>query len=188
MCRRPLRFKDCGLELLCDLAMVDALLRFTSTAAVTLHAKDEPVFVSDVTVPDLELTLTWIADHGGAELADRLRGYLADGRLSIDAHSFYTSPLPFWQLPKDLAAIYQAHAMVFLKGDANYRRLLGDLHWPFDTPFATVAGYFPAPVCALRTLKSGVCCGVPRALEDQARLDSESWCVSGKFGVIQFKR
>ena len=161
-------------------------MRLTSTAAVTLHAKDEPVFVSDVTVPDLEQTLVWITEHGGADLADRLRGYLADGRLSIEAHSFYTSPLAYWQLPPDLVAVYQAHAIVILKGDANYRRLLGDLHWPFDVPFDQVAGYFPAPVCALRTLKSGVCCGVPRALQDHARDESASWCVSGKFGVVQF--
>jgi hypothetical protein len=47
-------------------------------------------------------------------------------------------------------------AMVFVKGDANYRRLLGDRTWPLDTPFSDVVSYFPVPVCALRTLKAEV--------------------------------
>lgn len=45
-------------------------------------------------------------------------------------------------------------SMVFVKGDANYRRLIGDRLWPTDTPFSDVAGYFPARLCALRTLKA----------------------------------
>lgn len=45
-------------------------------------------------------------------------------------------------------------SMVFVKGDANYRRLIGDRLWPTDTPFPDVAGYFPARLCALRTLKA----------------------------------
>jgi Damage-control phosphatase ARMT1-like domain len=49
-------------------------------------------------------------------------------------------------------------AMVFVKGDANYRRLLGDRTWPLDTPFGDVVSYFPVPVCALRTLKAEVSC------------------------------
>lgn len=44
--------------------------------------------------------------------------------------------------------------MVFLKGDANYRRLIGDRRWPTNTPFSDVAGYFPTKLCALRTLKA----------------------------------
>lgn len=45
-------------------------------------------------------------------------------------------------------------ALVFVKGDANYRRLIGDRLWPTDTPFSDVAGYFPTRLCALRTLKA----------------------------------
>lgn len=44
--------------------------------------------------------------------------------------------------------------MVFVKGDANYRRLIGDRLWETDTLFSDVAGYFPTRLCALRTLKA----------------------------------
>ena len=40
----------------------------------------------------------------------------------------------------------------------------------------------------LRTLKSGVCCGVSAAEQERARATDPSWCTSGKFGVIQFKQ
>ena len=85
------------------------------------------------------------------------------------------------------SAIVDDHAITIMKGDANYRRLLGDLHWPFDHPFVDVAAPFPGDVCALRTLKSGVCCGVSVAEQERARATDASWCTSGKFGVIQFK-
>ena len=47
-----------------------------------------------------------------------------------------------------------------MKGDLNYRRLVGDRLWPPTTPFADVTAYFPGPVAALRTLKSDVIVGL----------------------------
>ena len=40
-------------EVLCDLVLVDAILRRNAGATVTLHVKDAPVFVSDVTEKDV---------------------------------------------------------------------------------------------------------------------------------------
>ena len=40
-------------EVLCDLVLVDAILRRNTSATVTLHVKDAPVFVSDVTEKDV---------------------------------------------------------------------------------------------------------------------------------------
>lgn len=48
----------------------------------------------------------------------------------VKADPFYTSAQSMWEMPPHLAAIYAEAAVVILKGDANYRRLLGDLHWP----------------------------------------------------------
>ena len=107
---------------------------------MTLHAKDRPVFVSDVTEPDLATTLQWIEAQGGGAMVGRLTAALNDGRLRLTAPPFYTGPAPFWEMLASLMLAHAAAALVITKGDANYRRLLGDLHWAHDTPFSRVRG------------------------------------------------
>ena len=69
-----------------DLLLVDGLLRCDAPPSkLTLHLKDRPVFVSDVTEPDLEPTFAWMAARGGAPMVERLRAALADGRLGVEA-------------------------------------------------------------------------------------------------------
>jgi len=77
-------------------------------------------------------------------------------------------------------------ALALTKGDANYRRLLGDRAWPLDVPFAEVVSYFPAPLCALRTLKSEIGCGVAVEASVRAAAEDPRWMLSGRYGVIQF--
>ena len=91
----------------------------------------------------------------------------------------------FWDIPADIRTpLAQAH-LVVIKGDANYRRLLGDGHWPPDVPFAQAIPYFPAPFVALRTMKSDVVTGLPSGqAETLDRVDPE-WRVNGRRGVIQ---
>ena len=124
---------NCGLEAVSDLLLVDGLLRIVRPSKVTLHVKDRPVFVSDVTIPDVQPTIDWLAGHGGAQVAARLSAALADGSLQVSAPDFYTSALPFWSMPAALAEEFGAAALVLTKGDANYRRLLDDRHWAHDT-------------------------------------------------------
>ena len=77
---------------------------------------------------------------------------------------------------------------MIIKGDANYRRTVGDCLWPAQTPFTHVLSYIDAPVLCLRTLKSDPVIGLPSAATAAAldRVDPE-WRVNGKRGLIQFK-
>lgn len=186
---------NCGLELLSDLVLADGLLRTGTAARVVLWTKSFPVFVSDVTRQgDVDSHIEWIAARQGAAadaasaLAARLRVALSTGSLEMRHAPFFNSPLPYWSLPAggELRAQLSACKLVIVKGDANYRRLLGDRHWPHDAPFASVTSYFPAPLLALRTCKSGVVCGLPREAEARASsADPSNWLVSGKYGLIQ---
>eukprot|EP00555_Chaetoceros_dichaeta_P001759 CAMPEP_0198276164 /NCGR_PEP_ID=MMETSP1447-20131203/65166_1 /TAXON_ID=420782 /ORGANISM="Chaetoceros dichaeta, Strain CCMP1751" /LENGTH=110 /DNA_ID=CAMNT_0043971091 /DNA_START=469 /DNA_END=801 /DNA_ORIENTATION=+ len=77
--------------------------------------------------------------------------------------------------------------LAFVKGDANYRCLLGDLAWDMIDEFEDVEGaYFPCPVCALRTLKAEVGCEIEKGLVERANGLDEACSVNGRFGVVQF--
>ena len=72
-----------------------------------------------------------------------------------------------------------------VKGDANYRRLLGDAHWPPTTSFAQATGYFPAPLVALRTLKAEIIVGLRSGEAERLQTEDPAWLVNGKRGVVQ---
>jgi hypothetical protein len=179
---------NAGSELLGDLALADVLLRGPDLERFVLHLKAHPTFVSDATVADADdaiQTLEHDRRPACRALGERLTAALASGRLVLEADPFWNSPLFFWDLPPPLVSQLGAADVVILKGDANYRRLVGDCRWPSDASFADLTAYFPAPVFALRTLKSEVVVGVPAP--DGRRLDAErsDWRVSGRFAVAQ---
>ena len=78
-----------------------------------------------------------------------------------------------------------ASDFVIVKGDANYRRLLGDAHWPPTSDFRCVTAYFPAPFVTLRTLKSELIVGLlPGEAERLTEQDSER-LTNGQRAVVQ---
>lgn len=181
---------NAGLELVNDLALVDYLLACGKAAAVHLHVKRHPTFVSDVTLEDIKQTLTLLSaqeEEAARALGQRLAAGIADGRIHLPAPLFWTSPYPTWQMPGKLRADLAHAQLVISKGDANYRRALGDASWPFTTPFADVVSYFPAPVLFLRVCKSPVLAGLtPAQLAQMNKLEG-NWVTSGRWGVIQFR-
>jgi hypothetical protein len=116
-------------------------------------------------------------------MAARLNQQRSNGALRMGPHPFWTSPLPAWEMPADLAAEIAPARLLISKGDANYRRLLGDLHWPVSQPFASVVNYFQPAVLALRTLKSEIAVGIPA---ERVPAGDPRWMVSGRYGLIQF--
>lgn len=201
---------NCGLELLCDLALADVLLSgatgagtaAASVTKVTLLAKAQPVFVSDAMPKDVAAHVkalsSMAAAAGGrgqekearaaADLHSRLGAHLSSGSLVVQQHDFFHGPSPLWDMPADLHAIMAAATLVISKGDANYRRILGDRHWPHATPFAEAAAYFPAPLLALRTCKSGIAVGIDEAIEAATKAREADFLLTSRYGVIQLKR
>jgi uncharacterized protein (DUF4415 family) len=72
-----------------------------------------------------------------------------------------------------------------LKGDLNYRRLVGDQLWSPTTPFAERTAYWPGPVAALRTLKSDVITGLDRDVLTALEESGEAWRTSGTHALVQ---
>jgi hypothetical protein len=181
---------NAGFELVCDLCLADFLLHASEAAAVHLHLKGHPTYVSDATLPDVQRAVAFLRrDPSPAvrSLGERLGRALARGRLRLKPDFFWCSPLPAWEMPRPLYADLGSASLAISKGDANYRRLAGDRHWPFTTPFERVVSYFPAPLLALRTFKSQLAVGLlPGQAEETARKDP-GWMTAGRWGIIQFR-
>lgn len=179
---------NAGFELMGDLCLADYLLSTGHISTVVLHTKLHPTFVSDATSADVQHTIAFLAsdaDAGLRAMGMRLQTALEDSRLHLQTHPFWTSPLPLWHIPDDLVQALAAATLVISKGDANYRRALGDAHWPYDTPFAEIVSYFPVPIVFLRTCKAEVMAGLaPGQAEELAQRDPH-WLVNGEWGVMQ---
>ncbi|MFF9218306.1 damage-control phosphatase ARMT1 family protein [Streptomyces viridosporus] len=181
---------NAGRELVPDLLLVAHLLAHGRIGRAVLHVKPHPYYVSDATPADVVDALRRLTAAGGAA-AGYGRGLwtaLSEGRLTLRAHPFSCSPLPYDRMPDDLRADFAPAAVTLVKGDLNYRRLVGDRHWPPTTPFADVTAHFPGPVAALRTLKSDVITGL--APETEAALvaaEGQRWRTGGTHALIQVR-
>jgi len=178
---------NAGTELLTDLLVADFLLTCGLAAQVVLHLKDHPFFVSDAMISDVSAAVAALGAGGDrtSELAGRIRGHLDGKRLRLMTHWFYTTSLFYFRLPRDLARELAAADLVLFKGDANYRRLLGDAYWPPTTPFARATAYFPAPLGALRTLKAELIVGLGEGVVQRLQAEDPAWLVNGRRGVVQ---
>ena len=180
---------NAGSELAMDLVLADRLLRHL-TDRVVLYLKAHPTFVSDATPEDVWIMLGEMKRRGGAsaQLAERLAVDWESARLLFLPHQFWNSSTLLRDMPSALYDRLSASRLVIIKGDANYRRAVGDCLWPVDSPFRDVMSYLDAPVLCLRTLKSDPIVGLPSAAiaEDLDRSDP-TWRVNGKRGLIQFK-
>jgi uncharacterized protein with ATP-grasp and redox domains len=178
---------NAGTELLMDLLLADDLLGQGLAAEVHFHLKPQPFFVSDAMPLDVESGLQALDRAGKAarRLVHRLRDHLSRGCLHLFTHWHYATSLFYFQLPEDLRDVLAGMDLVIVKGDANYRRLLGDAHWPATTPFAEVTRYFPAPLVALRTLKAEIIVGLRPGEAERLHAEDPSWLVNGRRGVVQ---
>ncbi|WP_064458082.1 damage-control phosphatase ARMT1 family protein [Streptomyces hygroscopicus] len=181
---------NAGRELLPDLVLIDHVLRHGRAERAVLQVKPYPYYVSDATTEDVVDCLRRLtgAEGAAAGAGRRLWAAMADGRLAVWTHDFFRAPLPYQDMPGDLRREFAGATLTVMKGDLNYRRLVGDRLWPPTTSFADRTAYFPGPVAALRTLKSDVIVGLDEPTV--AALDAQGgrWRTSGTHALIQVRR
>jgi hypothetical protein len=181
---------NAGRELVPDLLLIAHLLAHGRIGRAVLHIKPYPYYVSDATTADVVDALRRLTGAGGAaaEHGRHLWSALADGRLALRAHPFSSAPLPYQEMPGDLRAEFASATLTIVKGDLNYRRLVGDRLWSPTTPFTDVTAYFPGPVAALRTLKSDVITGLDSRMEAElVSAEEQRWRTSGTHALIQVR-
>jgi hypothetical protein len=150
----------------------------------------QPVFVSDAVVRDVWRLLERMGDRGGdlRRMADRLQAHYDAERLRLAPDPFWSGPRFLWDAPDPLRAAFARASIAVVKGDANYRRVVGDAAWPPATPFAEASAYRPCPLVCLRTMKSDSVVGLPAGLAERLDASEPRWRIDGKRGVIQAAR
>ncbi|MFF8962267.1 damage-control phosphatase ARMT1 family protein [Streptomyces globisporus] len=180
---------NAGRELIPDLILIDHLLLHRHAERIVLHVKPHPYYVSDAMTADVVDCLRRLVEAPGeaGRIGSRLWDAMATGRLEVRAHPFFCAPLPYEEMPADLRAEFAAATVTILKGDLNYRRLVGDRTWHATTPFADRTAYFPGAVAALRTLKSDVVVGLEQKTLDALERSGAAWRTSGTHALIQVR-
>ncbi|AFY54738.1 Protein of unknown function DUF89 [Rivularia sp. PCC 7116] len=179
---------NAGFELVCDLCLLDFILNRGLVDTVKLHLKPHPTFVSDAMIKDVHHTIDYLRNSSSLEVknfASRLQNYVASGQLILSEDYFWTSPLAFWEIPESKRNELSNSSLLIVKGDANYRRLLGDRHWDYSSNFMDIVCYLPVPTLALRTLKSEVAAGIPPLTIDKVAKSDPDWLTNGSWGLIQ---
>jgi hypothetical protein len=185
---------NAGFELITDLALAQHLVESGVASCVTFQLKSHPTFVSDALEKDLIEHVEHYANLDPNEFpnarkaGETWKSFLAEGKWKCHENNFWVQPFAMWDMTEPLRTDMKGRCdLAFVKGDANYRRLLGDCMWDFTAPFSDVVGaYFPCPVCALRTLKAEIGCGMDADQVGRAKKLDDSWMINGRFGVVQF--
>jgi hypothetical protein len=175
-----------GSELLVDFVLAETLLTLAE-ARITLHVKMHPTFVSDAIAADVWFLLAAMRKRGGTAgaIASRIRAAFDQGRLRVVPDFFWNGPKFLWERPARLGQVLDRATFVLLKGDANYRRLIGDAMWAPDASFPEVTSYFPPPILCLRTLKSDAILGLSPGMAEKLDAVDREWRINGRRGVIQ---
>lgn len=136
---------NAGFELVTDLLLADFMVTSEIASKVVFQFKSHPTFVSDARASDLRAHVETLAaldpkgPHAGcAALGYRWATHLKSGAWVLEEHAFWVQPSPTWELPSELRESLATSFLAITKGDANYRRLLGDCQWPLDAPFQDV--------------------------------------------------
>lgn len=185
---------NAGFELITDLALAQHLIESGIASCVTFQLKSHPTFVSDALEKDLLEHVNHYASldaskYPNAKLAgEKWKQFLQEGKWKCHEDNFWVQAYAMWDMTEPLRSDLKERCdLAFVKGDANYRRLLGDRMWDYTAPFSDVVGaYFPCPVCALRTFKAEIGCGMDSSQIAKAKALDKDWLVNGRFGVVHF--
>lgn len=183
-----------GYEIFTDFVLTDFILRYDFAQKVRFHCKAIPWFISDVVYRDFHWTIKQLANSDNdvvRSFGQRLQDYIDSNRMELQANEyFWISPYEFQAMssaaPDLYADLATSHLLIF-KGDLNYRKLLGDFNWAYESRFTDVLGVFrPTNLCTLRTVKADLICELTQGKVDElAQIDS-LWMETGQYGVIHF--
>ncbi len=195
---------NCGLELLSDIELAVYMLKKKRADSVVFHVRVLPQYVSDVTknekVDDFEQLLRKLKakkkmkDENGNPLFDDhdllfyVRKYQHNNMLRIETNLFWNLPTYYYKYRKQFSKIIGKSDLVIVKGDLNYRKLVGDKNYHSCCWFRRRVRKLGYPVLALRAIKSSlVDVGIlPENLKRHNEIMHNINGLNGDYGMIRF--
>ncbi|OWY95744.1 hypothetical protein PHMEG_00034174 [Phytophthora megakarya] len=184
----------CNKEVKNTVSEKDASLVFSDELLLVDHS-DRVISLLEQKAHELEgsqyLSVEYINDNSGTELlldlalADHLlsRGWCGKGTFNDILWNCYSY---YWEFPTKLhTRLARESTLVIIKGDLNYRHLLGDRLWAPTTPVEEAVPYFPTAFVALRTLKSDPVVGLSAETVNQLEKEDPNWRCNGMRSMIQ---
>lgn len=179
---------NCGEEFISDLLFACYLIKYCGYTEVECCVKELPIFVSDTTINDVE----YVLNH------DKIKPFLKGGKYDnktkclkyLNGMIYFTS-LEEWHKPKyfkDSESFKQWNnddniGLIILKGDLNYRRLVGDKNYDYFDKIEDKMDYAKKPILILRSLKSNVVLGIDKIDLNRVK---PNWKISGEYGIVHF--
>lgn len=189
---------NCGLELLSDIELAVFLLTHGLSDSVVFHVRVLPQYVSDVTknkyVDDFEqllCKLQTMVSRGMKDyhLLENVRNFLEDGRIRVETNLFWNLPTYYHKHKKLFAGIIGGSDLVIVKGDLNYRKLVGDKNYHSLCWLRRRARELGYPVLALRAVKSSlvdVGFVMPNSWKKRNKIIHNINGLNGDYGIIRF--
>ena len=171
-----------GAELFSDIYLAVFMIVHDYVNKVVLHVKSYPYFVSDATIDDFGRLVNILTKN---KSNSQLLELLSKKKIEVKTHKFWTEAKYFYELPKDLGINKNSTNLLIVKGDLNYRRLVGDKNWKSTDSFEKRCLIRDIPVIAPRVLKSDVLVGVEPVFISIAKAQDKKYKTDGKWGVIQ---
>ncbi|HSV86904.1 MAG TPA: damage-control phosphatase ARMT1 family protein [Levilinea sp.] len=176
-----------GSELISDLALAAFLIEHGWAKQVVMHLKAQPYYVSDAMPADVQMTIDQMQAHPDKTLqalGNRLAGCQETGCLIFLSDPFWNSPYFFTELLPHIKSELERSALIIIKGDANYRRVIEDRRWPHTARVEQINRALPRPFLLLRTLKAELMAGLAPGQAEQLFAEDPGWLTNGVRGVI----
>lgn len=184
---------NAGFELYFDLCLADFLLSANIVTQVRFHPKNCPWFVSDTNPKDFHWMIRVTKeseDEALKTIGRRWQTYVEEGQFTVETNEFWTLSSDFGRMASEAPALYSKlgqSALVIIKGDLNYRKLVADVNRPFTTPFSEAIGAFhPNRLVSLRTMKCDVASGLKPGQAEACAKINPNWIITGEFATIQY--
>ncbi|KAH8351823.1 hypothetical protein KR084_000001 [Drosophila pseudotakahashii] len=183
-----------GFEFFTDMLLLEYIVDNKLATQVRVHVKAIPWYISDVTRADVDWTLDYLIrnkDECLSAVGKKWARLMSSEKIVIAPTSyFWTGPQPYFVMVESDLELYRlltTSRLAIFKGDLNYRKLMGDYIWDSAEEFITcLRGFRPTNICALRTVKCEVVCGLPEGMADTLLRSDHNWMISGNYGVIQY--